>query len=201
MSSTLQSSDNTLPANGPAHEIEGQTVAEAVHSPSKHDWLLRHRLKMVEDLWEQVLRQECGQQLIDRLSQLRLICSPEGQAAMALGENVLNVIENLDLEEAIRAARERQETDEYKTLYALRAGVESTISQGSRRFDLRRSRYIGLARTHLQQTINATAMNLVRIADWLRKGTPPKRPPGHFARLAPPPSFGLAACDSTATAS
>jgi transposase len=103
--------------------------------------------------------------------------------------------------EAIAAARTRQETEEFKTIYALRAGVESTISQGSRRFDLRRSRYIGLARTHLQQTINATAMNLVRIADWLRKGSPPKRPPGHFARLAPQPKFGLAACISTATAS
>jgi transposase len=102
--------------------------------------------------------------------------------------------------EAIEAARRRQETDEYKTLYALRAGVESTISQGSRRFDLRRSRYIGLARTHLQETINATAMNLVRIAEWLRKGgtTPPKRRPGHFARLAPPALFGLAACEASA---
>ena len=105
MSSILQSSDNIFPANGPANEIEGQKLAEAVHSPSTHDWLLRHRLKVVEDLWERVLQQECGQQLIDRLGQLRLICSPEGQAAMALGENVLNVIENLDLEEAIRAAR------------------------------------------------------------------------------------------------
>jgi transposase len=102
--------------------------------------------------------------------------------------------------EAIEAARRRQETDEYKTLYALRAGVESTISQGSRRFDLRRSRYIGLARTHLQETLNATAMNLVRIAEWLRKGgtTPPKRRPGHFARLAPPALFGLAACEASA---
>ena len=78
--------------------------------------------------------------------------------------------------------------------------AESTLSPGARRFDLRRSRYIGLARTHLQQTINATAMNLVRIADWLRKGrsTQPKRPPGHFARLAPRAAFGLVACGSTA---
>jgi transposase len=105
--------------------------------------------------------------------------------------------------EAIRVARERQATAEFKEQYALRAGVESTISQGARRFDLRRCRFIGLAKTHLQQTINATAMNLVRIADWLRKGrsTQPKRPPGHFARLAPPPQFGLAACDSPATTS
>jgi transposase len=97
--------------------------------------------------------------------------------------------------EAIEAARRRQETAEYKVLYALRAGVESTISQGARRFDLRRSRYIGLARTHLQQTINATAMNLVRLAAWLRKGrsTPPKRPPGHFARLSPSAALGLVA--------
>lgn len=107
------------------------------------------------------------------------------------------------LHEAIAAAHERQATPEFKEQYALRAGVESTISQGSRRFDLRRSRYIGLAKTHLQQTINATAMNLVRIADWLRKGSTaqPKRRPGHFARLAPPGLFGLAACETNATPS
>ncbi len=103
--------------------------------------------------------------------------------------------------EAIQAARTRQETAEFKATYALRAGVESTISQGTRRFDLRRSRYIGLAKTHLQQTINATAMNLVRVADWLRKGMQPKRRPGHFARLAPPAGFGLAACGATAAPS
>jgi transposase len=105
--------------------------------------------------------------------------------------------------EAIGAARERQATAEFKEQYALRAGVESTISQGARRFDLRRSRYIGLAKTHLQQTISATAMNLVRIADWLRKGKrdQPKRRPGHFARLAPPGLFGLAACESSAPTS
>ncbi len=89
--------------------------------------------------------------------------------------------------EALQAARQRQKTDEFKALYALRAGAESTISQGVRRFDLRRSRYIGLARTQLQQTINATAMNLVRVAQWLRQGggVSPKRRPGHFARLNP----------------
>jgi transposase len=102
--------------------------------------------------------------------------------------------------EALQAARHRQETDAFKAQYALRAGVESTISQGVRRFDLRRSRYIGLARTQLQQTINATAMNLVRLADWLRKRgvEQSKRRAGHFARLAPPPLFGLSACQESA---
>ena len=88
---------------------------------------------------------------------------------------------------AMQAARQRQETAEFKAQYALRAGVESTLSQGVRRFDLRRCRYIGLARTHLQQTLNATAMNVVRIIDWLkgRACGEPRRKGGHFARLTP----------------
>jgi DDE family transposase len=70
-------------------------------------------------------------------------------------------------QEAIQAARLRQETPEFKAQYALRAGVESSLSQGVRRFDLRQSRYLGLARTHLQQLLNATAMNVVRVIAWL----------------------------------
>jgi transposase len=91
--------------------------------------------------------------------------------------------------EALQAARQRQETPAFKAQYALRAGVESSLSQGIRRFDLRRSRYIGLARTHLQQLLNATAMNVVRVIAWLW-GEPlgeRRRKPGHFARLAPHP--------------
>jgi transposase len=91
--------------------------------------------------------------------------------------------------EAIQAARQRQETAAFKTRYALRAGVESSLSQGVRRFDLRRSRYLGLARTHLQQLLNATAMNVVRVIAWLW-GEPlgeRRRKPGHFGRLAPHP--------------
>jgi transposase len=65
--------------------------------------------------------------------------------------------------EAIQAARQRQETAEFRAQYALRAGVESSLSQGIRRLHLRRSRYIGSARTHLQQLVNATAMHVVRV--------------------------------------
>jgi transposase len=91
--------------------------------------------------------------------------------------------------EALQAARQRQETPEFKAQYALRAGAESTMSQGVRRFDLRRSRYIGLARTHLQQLVNATAMNVVRVIAWFRGtlGNERRWKPGHFARLAPRP--------------
>ena len=66
----------------------------------------------------------------------------------------------------------RQETPAFKAQYALRSGVESTLSQGIRRFAaLRQSRSHGLARTHLQQLLTATARNLVRVIAWL-KGEP-----------------------------
>jgi transposase len=67
--------------------------------------------------------------------------------------------------------------------------VESSLSQGIRRFDLRQSRYIGLARTHLQQLLTAAAMNVVRVIAWLW-GEPlgeRRRKSGHFAQLAPHP--------------
>jgi hypothetical protein len=89
----------------------------------------------------------------------------------------------------IQAARQRQETAEFKAQYALRAGVESSLLQGIRRVDLRQSRYIGLARMQLQLLLNATAMNVVRVIAWLQ-GEPlgeRRRKPGHFAQLAPHP--------------
>jgi len=70
-----------------------------------------------------------------------------------------------------------------------RPGVESSLSQGGRCFDRRRSRYLGLARTHLQQLLTATAMKMVRVMAWLwdmPRGER-RRKPGHLAQLAPHP--------------
>ena len=69
---------------------------------------------------------------------------------------------------ALRAARERLGTKEGRRRYARRAGVEGTIPQGVRAFGLRRSRYRGLARTHLQHVATAAALNLERLAAWFR---------------------------------
>jgi transposase len=91
--------------------------------------------------------------------------------------------------EALQTARHRQETPEFAAQDVLRAGVESRLSQGPRRFDLRRSRYLGVARTHLQHLLTAAAMKIVRVIAW-RRGEPLGRrwrPPGHFAQLAPHP--------------
>jgi transposase len=89
--------------------------------------------------------------------------------------------------EILQAARERQETDEFKEKYKTRAGIEGTISQGTRAFDLRRSRYIGLAKTRLQHLATAAAMNLTRAVSWLMEEGEPGSPLwcSPFAALAP----------------
>jgi transposase len=69
--------------------------------------------------------------------------------------------------QALQQARERAKTEEFKTLYARRAGVEGTISQGVRALGLRRSRYIGQEKTHLQHLATAAAMNIMRVVHWL----------------------------------
>ena len=69
--------------------------------------------------------------------------------------------------EAIQSVRQAQLTEEWKSRYNVRAGIEGTLSQGIRVFGMRRTRYIGLAKTHLQHVLTAAAMNVVRLANWL----------------------------------
>ncbi len=69
--------------------------------------------------------------------------------------------------EALEQAREREKTKEYAKLYAKRAGVEGSVSQAVRCSDLRHARYVGLAKTHLQNILTAAATNVVRVINWL----------------------------------
>lgn len=78
---------------------------QEIATSSSSDLFLRHRLKVVEDLWESVLQSECGQELVDLLKQLRDLCSPEGQATDSPTSSVHKLIEKLDLNAAIRASR------------------------------------------------------------------------------------------------
>lgn len=89
----------------------------------------------------------------------------------------------------MQAARHRQETPECKEQSALRSGVESSLSQGIRGFDVRQSRSRGWARTHLQPLRTATAMPIVRVSAWLKGAACGERwrQPGHLARWAPHP--------------
>ena len=93
-----------------------------------------------------------------------------------------------DQHEALRAARERQATPTFRERHAGRAGIESTHAQAVRRCGLRCSRYLGLAKTHLQHVATAVAINLVRLGAWWagRAKAPTRR--SHFAALNPAPA-------------
>ena len=72
---------------------------------------------------------------------------------------------------ALEAARAHETQEAFAAAYRQRAGIEGTLSQGVRVMALRRARYIGLAKVHLQHVLTAAALNLVRVAAWLA-GTP-----------------------------
>jgi transposase len=88
---------------------------------------------------------------------------------------------------ALQAARARATGADFAAEYRRRAGIEGTISQGVRGMPLRRSRYIGHAKTHLQHIGTAAAINLVRIAAWLAGEDPETTRQSAFMRLMAPP--------------
>lgn len=88
-------------------------------------------------------------------------------------------LQSRERHEALVAWRAWTQTDEFRTLYAKRAGVEGTMSVGVRAFGMRRSRYFGLEKTRLQHLATASAINLLRVADWLMEK------PRAITRLAP----------------
>jgi Transposase DDE domain len=78
----------------------------------------------------------------------------------------------------------RQQTDTFKTIHRRRSGIEGTFSQTTHNAGLRRTRYLGMPKTHLQHIVTATATNIVRLVHWL-DGVPfAKTRTSRFAALA-----------------
>jgi transposase len=86
--------------------------------------------------------------------------------------------------EAIAQRRQEQTTPEFRERYAARAGIEGTISQAVRVCGLRRARYRGLQKTHLQHLATASALNFVRLSAWLGGIPHAKTQQTHLAKLA-----------------
>ncbi|MBN1566174.1 MAG: IS1182 family transposase [Anaerolineae bacterium] len=85
----------------------------------------------------------------------------------------------------LQTARQRQRTEAFKETYNRRAGVEGTISQAVQALTMRRSRYRGEAKTHLQHVATAAAMNLMRVINWLNGLPLSETRKSRFAQLAP----------------
>ncbi len=86
---------------------------------------------------------------------------------------------------ALQTRRQEQQTEAFQEAYALRAGVEGVISQTAYALGMRRTRYRGLPKTHLQHLATATAVNLKRAVAWLLGIPTAVTPISRFAALAP----------------
>ncbi len=91
--------------------------------------------------------------------------------------------------QALQARRQEQETPAFRQTYQIRAGIEGTHSQAVRRMGIRRARYDGLHKTHLQHVVTAVAINLVRIDAVLTQTPCGKTRQSHFMRLALHPAW------------
>lgn len=109
----------------------------------------------------------------------RALCTPAKEARRAVYFHLREEYE------ALNAARARMLDPAWKTRYHVRAGIEGTLSQGVRAFGLRRSRYIGLAKTGLQEVCIAVGMNVGRAVHWLDGRPRAKTRVTRFGTLAP----------------
>ena len=94
------------------------------------------------------------------------------------------LLQTKELHEALKKTRALFTSDEGRKEYKERAGIEGTLSQGIRRGTIRRSRYIGLSKTHLQEVATATGINLLRTINFLNQVPIAKTRTPRFARLA-----------------
>lgn len=77
----------------------------------------------------------------------------------------------------------RQETAAFAAAYAVRAGIAGTLARGVRTCALRRTRSIGQARTHLGHVFTATALNFLRLGEWLTEQPRARSRRAPFVRL------------------
>jgi hypothetical protein len=88
-----------------------------------------------------------------------------------------------DLHELQAAARSAQAGKPWQDDYRRRAGIEATISQAAAVTGCRRARYRGLAKTHLEHTYQAVALNLWRLDAYWNDTPIDRTRTSHLARL------------------
>jgi transposase len=113
------------------------------------------------------------------------VCSQRSRCTQATeGPRTLKLRSQVQYE-ALQLARKRQATQEFKDQYSRRAGIEGTLSQAVRTHDLRRSRYLGRDKTHLQHVFSVIAINWARFVAWINEIPLAVTRISPFASLAP----------------
>lgn len=93
-------------------------------------------------------------------------------------------VQTQEVYEIIKQKRLFQQSDEYYEIYRKRAGVEGTVSHAAWTLGMRRSRYRGKDKTHLQSIFTAAAINLTRVVNWLTEKPRSETRVARFATLA-----------------
>ncbi|MFF2814277.1 transposase [Kitasatospora cineracea] len=77
--------------------------------------------------------------------------------------------------------RTEQQAPERKARYAVRSGIEGTINEFAHGHGMRRCRYRGRPKTHLQHVLTAIAVNIEQLSSRpATEGAPAPRPPTAF---------------------
>ncbi|MET7539619.1 transposase [Streptomyces sp. NPDC005507] len=115
----------------------------------------------------------------------------------AIRPRALALLPTRELHEIQMRNRLDQQTEEWQRRYAIRAGIEATLSQNVRICGLRRTRYRGLARTHVQHVLTAMACNLTRVVGWIATPQPThRRQPASTHSASPPLDRGRSPTES-----
>jgi transposase len=88
-----------------------------------------------------------------------------------------------ELQQVLDQARAEQNTKDWQAKYALRAGVEGTMHQAVAVTGVRRARYRGLKKVHLEHIYSAVALNLIRLDTWWNGHPLDRTRTSHLARL------------------
>jgi len=88
-----------------------------------------------------------------------------------------------EVHDAQLRTRATQNTPDWQSRYALRAGVEGTIAQAVAVTETRRARYRGLAKTGLEHVYSAVALNLIRLHAYWNGHALDRTRTSHLARL------------------
>ncbi|MEG3436011.1 phosphoenolpyruvate carboxylase [Pannus brasiliensis CCIBt3594] len=129
----------------------------------KFNLLLEQRLKLVEELWKEVLVSECGQELVDLLESLRDLCAPDGQVTRTIPESrITKMIEDLELNESIKVTRA------FALYFQLINIIEQHYEQKVQQL-LRRSVIAGEQERSSAETPQKSVLATIVGADWLEK--------------------------------
>jgi hypothetical protein len=87
------------------------------------------------------------------------------------------------IQQALDLARAEQTSKQWQNKYKIRAGVEGTVRQAVAVTGIRRARYRGIRKVHLEHVFSAVALNLIRLDAWWNGHPLDRTRTSHLARL------------------